>query len=57
MKKIKYYLLLSCNIVIIIMLSLLLIKYTKYEPEDVNKDGIVDIRDLLRVQKKILGEI
>ncbi len=55
MKKIN--ILLICNLIIIIMLLILLFKYLRYEPEDVNKDGIVDIRDLLRVQKKILGEI
>ncbi|MBQ7139978.1 MAG: hypothetical protein IJO32_00565 [Bacilli bacterium] len=56
MKSIKFYILLIFELIIIIMLGIL-INRTQYRPEDANRDGIVDIKDLLRVQKYILGEI
>lgn len=40
--------------IILILIIVLLIKVIFYRPEDVNKDGIVDIKDLLIVQKYIL---
>ena len=55
MNIIKDYVLVILEIIIIIMLSILIYR-TNYRPEDVNRDGKVDISDLLRVQKYILGD-
>lgn len=59
MKKIKdnilITLLITLELIAIILMSVLIYR-TNFRPEDVNKDGIVDIRDLLRVQKYILGD-
>ena len=53
--KIRDYLLVILELIAIIMLGILINK-TNYRPEDVNKDGKLDILDLLKVQKYILGD-
>ena len=53
--KVKDYILITLELITIIMLGILINK-TQYRPEDVNKDGKVDILDLLKVQKYILGD-
>lgn len=48
-KKVKYLIL-----VVLITLFIVFIKLNSFEPEDVNRDGKVDILDLLKVQKHII---
>ena len=41
-------------LLILIMFIMLFLEMSYYKPEDVNRDGKVDIKDLLQVQKYIL---